>query len=78
MKLFEDTKSNQKLLVSARDITKNKRLEEVLIETGQQYRSILECIQEAIHVVNNDLEIVFINTSLIPHQSNSPFLRSRK
>lgn len=57
--------TEQLIQVIIQDITKQKKLEQMLIDSGKQYRSILESITEAIHVINNNMQIIFINSSFL-------------
>ncbi|MBU1076562.1 MAG: PAS domain S-box protein, partial [Spirochaetes bacterium] len=48
-----------------RDITDRKKAEEVIIESEKQYRTTINSISDAIHVVNEELRIILINNSFL-------------
>jgi len=47
--------------VTARDITHAKQSREALLESEQQYRTTIDSMSDAVHVVDEDLRIVLMN-----------------
>ncbi len=52
------------IAATAIDITERKEMEEVLQASEQQYRTIINSIGDAIHVVDKDLRIILVNPAL--------------
>lgn len=48
-------------LVVGRDITRQKKIEQELIESEERYRSLFEVAQEAILIVDDDLQLIDFN-----------------
>lgn len=51
----------QAFIIFLRDITQRKKLEENLKESQEQYRTTIDFLNEAIHVVDKDLKILLFN-----------------
>ncbi|MEJ2756891.1 MAG: PAS domain S-box protein [Anaerolineales bacterium] len=51
--------------VVGRDITREKEIEQELIESEKRYRALFETAQEAILIVNNDFECIDVNPYLL-------------
>ena len=47
----------------ARDITNRIKMEEILKSSELQYRTVIDSISDPIHVINQDLEIVLVNSA---------------
>ncbi|MBM3251513.1 MAG: PAS domain S-box protein [Candidatus Omnitrophica bacterium] len=52
------------LLGIARDITERKQIQEVLQESEQQYRSTIDSLADAVHVVDKNLRFILFNPVL--------------
>ncbi|MHA1298209.1 MAG: PAS domain S-box protein [Candidatus Helarchaeota archaeon] len=70
-KVFIDKNSKQKLLLVGRDISGRKIAEQKLRESEaklkesvQQYRSTIESLGDALHVINSDYNIILVNQAL--------------
>jgi PAS domain S-box-containing protein len=59
--LFSENRDVIGLIGIARDITEHKRIDEALRISEQQYRTTLNSMQDAIHVVDAGLTVVLIN-----------------
>jgi len=62
--LFNDKKEIVGLLEITREITIQKKADQLLRDSEEQYRSILESMEDSIHVVNEELKIVLQNHAL--------------
>lgn len=59
--LAEPETGDESILVVVRDITERRRIEEALQTSLEQYRSTLDAMPDAVHVVDRDLRILFFN-----------------
>ncbi|MHA1480444.1 MAG: PAS domain-containing sensor histidine kinase, partial [Candidatus Thorarchaeota archaeon] len=62
--LFNDKQELVGLLEITREITAQKKADQLLRDSEEQYRSILESMEDSIHVVNEDLKIILQNPAL--------------
>jgi len=60
--ILDTTGESTGILVSVRDITERKWAEEALKESEVQYRSTVDSMSDAVHVVDSDLNIVLFNS----------------
>jgi len=58
------TRENSRLLGVIRDITEKKRAERELRNSEQQYKTIIESIGDPIHVIDENYDINFVNSTL--------------
>ena len=62
--LFNDKQELVGLLEITREITAQKKADQLLRDSEEQYRSILESMEDSIHVVDEDLTIILQNPAL--------------